>query len=294
MNKDITVVLTLYKRPYNLRKQLEYIKRQTIKPAEILLFKDKPNDGSNIEIPQDIISEFDNIEIAEQNIGVWGRFKYAQSAKSEYVCIFDDDTFPGSKWLENCLTQMKIKEGLYGTNGVIMKVPEDYPKVASYQNIGWLTSNEQSQQVDFVGHSWFLKKSWLAFMFNDTQDIQALKYAGEDITLSFKLQEQGINTYVPPHPYNDKRYWGAIPELSKETSIDANALSGVNANLNKYNQGMLLVLSKGFKPLITKQPERIAKLTYQILLIKRLTWFIHFISLKDSIRRYLFYKFMNI
>ena len=83
MNKDITVVLTLYKRPYNLRKQLEYIKRQTIKPAEILLFKDKPNDGSNIEIPQDIISEFDNIEIAEQNIGVWGRFKYAQRAKSE-------------------------------------------------------------------------------------------------------------------------------------------------------------------------------------------------------------------
>ena len=41
MNEQFSVVLTLYKRPYNLIKQLDAILEQTIKPSEILLFQDK-------------------------------------------------------------------------------------------------------------------------------------------------------------------------------------------------------------------------------------------------------------
>ncbi|WP_086282690.1 hypothetical protein [Campylobacter devanensis] len=39
-NLDVGVVLTAYKKPQNLRMQLEAIKNQTIKPKEILLFQD--------------------------------------------------------------------------------------------------------------------------------------------------------------------------------------------------------------------------------------------------------------
>ena len=95
MNEQFSVVLTLYKRPYNLIKQLDAILEQTIKPSEILLFQDKV-ENEIIEIPSSIKDKFDNIKIASQNVGVWGRFDFAKNAKNELIFLFDDDTIPGN------------------------------------------------------------------------------------------------------------------------------------------------------------------------------------------------------
>ena len=46
-------------------------------------------------------------------------FEIAKKAKNEFVCIIDDDTIPGSMWIENCFSEFNKKEGLYGTCGYI-------------------------------------------------------------------------------------------------------------------------------------------------------------------------------
>ena len=117
---SITVILNGYKRGNQLTEQLNAIKGGTIKPDEILLWYNNPNDDNliNYDVMSSIPTAFCNY-----NFGVWARFAFAFNAQSEYVCIFDDDTIPGSKWLENCLETMKTHEGLLGTVGLLYLNP---------------------------------------------------------------------------------------------------------------------------------------------------------------------------
>ena len=103
---SITVILNGYKRGNQLTEQLNALNNGTVKPDEILLWYNNPGDDSLINY--DIMSEIPTA-LCNYNFGVWARFAFAFNARSEYVCIFDDDTIPGSRWLENCLETMKTK-----------------------------------------------------------------------------------------------------------------------------------------------------------------------------------------
>jgi GT2 family glycosyltransferase len=108
----ITVILNGYKRGENLNEQMEALKNQTLPPDEILVWYNNP--GDNDLINYDIGTEVP-VAYCNYNFGVWARFAYAFMAKNPYVCIFDDDTIPGRRWLENCMETMKTHEGLLGT-----------------------------------------------------------------------------------------------------------------------------------------------------------------------------------
>ena len=134
---SITVILNGYKRGNQLTEQLNALNNGTVKPDEILLWYNNPGDDSLINY--DIMSEIPTA-LCNQNFGVWARFEFAFNARSEYVCIFDDDTIPGSRWLENCLETMKTNEGLLGSVGLLYLNPL-LPAQASYYEhylrFGW-------------------------------------------------------------------------------------------------------------------------------------------------------------
>jgi len=206
-NMDVSVILTLYKRPQYLEEQLRAMQNQSLKPKEILLYQDGTSD--TIKIPENIKQEFDLIEISPINKGVWERFNFARkNAKSLYVCILDDDTIPASRWLENCMDEMLKKEGLYGGIGIIAE-NEKYDNL-NHKRTGWANKNQETTMVDFVGHSWFLKKDWLEWLFEDTQELQNYKICAEDMTLSMKLQQHGISSYIPMQPENIPEFCSSI------------------------------------------------------------------------------------
>lgn len=180
----ITVILTKYKRPHLLENQFISLKNQTLKPDEILVC--------------------DN---SLQNLGVWARFSMALNAKSDFVCVIDDDTIPGVKWLENCHNQFQIKEGLYGTCGYLFNSNTGYKD--NYKRIGWCQPNEETTQVDYVVHNWFFKKEWLRYYWSEIREPEYW-LCGEDMNFSYQLQKQGIPTLVPPHPEKDKELWGSL------------------------------------------------------------------------------------
>ena len=116
---EITVILNGYKRGNQLNEQLEALSKQTVKPTEILVWYNNPgNNDINYEIGTQVPVAYCNY-----NFGVWARFAYAFMAKNPYVCVFDDDTIPGVKWLENCLKTMETHEGLLGTVGLLYQNP---------------------------------------------------------------------------------------------------------------------------------------------------------------------------
>lgn len=257
---DISVILTLYKRPENLKQQLEAIENQTLKPKEILLYQD--GTGDTVKIPEEIKDRFNLIEISPENKGVWERFRFGMNnAKCEYVCVFDDDTIPGRRWLENCMTQMSKQEGLYVTIGIVFENPELCPLESnSYFRVGWDGQLDYTAEVDYGGHSWFLKREWLKELFKAPAEIQEYKRAGEDMSLSYQLSKIGVKTFVPPHPRNNKELYGSIPEISSPLGDTKVAISYNGQSAQNMNSALKILLNEGWLTLKERNPKYVAKI----------------------------------
>jgi len=242
----ITVILNGYRRPEYLNEQLEAIQNQTVEPTEILLWYNHPGDDSiNYDIGSKIPTAYCN-----HNFGVWARFYYALNAKNPFVCVFDDDTIPGRKWLENCMNTMETTPGLLGTVG-LKYFGEGKHYNDGYTRYGWCNpeNTRTTVEVDFVGHSWFFKKEWLPIMFTELPDPK-YKNCGEDMHFSFMLQKygrtyQGINTYVPPHPPEDREMWGSLKAI--EYGDDGKALWRNSPNMHLMNEYFINQRNRGWQ-----------------------------------------------
>jgi hypothetical protein len=147
----------------------------------------------------------------------YGRFAAALLADTEYIAIYDDDTIPGKRWHENCLETMKTHEGILGSAGIILKSD----RYVNHDRCGWPTQNREVTEVDLVGHSWFFKREWLRYLW---QEKPVTWENGEDIQFGFMAKVHGgIPTYCPPHPPEDRELHGSI--LGNELGIDNKATS---------------------------------------------------------------------
>lgn len=237
----ITVVLNVYKRASSMSQQLEAIQMQSIQPVEILVWE-----NGTERVPEEF-REGLTISRGGKNFGVWARFAYALNAAGDYICVFDDDTIPGERWLENCYKTMLKSPGLLGTRGVVFENPNSY---SMHRDVGVYAPNDSTEQVDIVGHSWFFKKSWLANFWGALDDRFHEDIAGEDIHFSFVVQKQlGLPTLVPPHPSSDLSLWGSNPELAKKLGAGAESISRSRESLKRFENALQHYRKLGFKTL---------------------------------------------
>lgn len=235
----VTVILNGFKRAKNLQLQYESVKNQSLKPQEIMLWQNKGEDFDS-QITKQVVHANCN-----KNFGVWARFAFALNAETEYICIFDDDTIPGKKWLENCYNTIQTHDGLLGTIGVRFLSKTGYQPI---HRIGWANPNENTEQVDIVGHAWFFRREWLSTFWRELPSINQSKLVGEDIHFSYTLQKfLNKNTYVPPHPKNDLQMWGSHPELAWKLGQDSPAISMNHDNLKTMSDTYVSYINKGFK-----------------------------------------------
>lgn len=212
-NEDITVILTAYNRPETIGLQIKALLNQTVKPKEIWVWYNKGN-GEQVKIKHDSVK----VIYSTHNFKFHGRFALGLLAKTKYIAIFDDDCLPQPKWFENCLNTIKKVNGILGCSGVKLLKNQYNPN----QKFGWTANhNNTPVRVDLVGHGWFFKKEWLKYMWLE----EPISWEnGEDIQFSFLAQKHGnINTFVPPHPINDKSMWGNLHEFGVKWGNDKNA-----------------------------------------------------------------------
>lgn len=236
---SITVVLNGYKRGSHLQKQLESIQNQTVKPKEIMLWQN---------LGEDFDPELTNQTThanSNKNFGVWARFAYALNARTEFICVFDDDTIPGRKWLQNCLNTINTYDGLLGTIGVRFESETGYQPHKRY---GWANPNENVEEVDIVGHSWFFRREWLSTFWRELPEINSSPLVGEDMHFSYTLQKYlNKKTYVPPHPTGSMDMWGSIPSTAWSIGQDSAAISMNHNNLKVMSDTYVSYIQKGFK-----------------------------------------------
>lgn len=189
----ITVILNCYKRLNYLEEQIQAIENQTVKPSDIWIWYNNPEDGSQINLNEKLQGRYKVIQ-SNHNFNFFGRFSLATLAQTEYIAIFDDDTIPAPKWFELCLETMnQVNDGILGGAGVKLINNHSYEP---HQKIGWNGDKYDSvTEVDLVGHAWFFKKSSLKYFFMEEP------YSwdnAEDMHFSAMAQKYGnLKTYVP-------------------------------------------------------------------------------------------------
>lgn len=264
---EVSVVLTLYKRPKSLESQVEAILNQSLKPKEILLFIDSPHKlniesslDSNLckdsawneyfKLPSALEKNFSNIIQVKFNVGVWGRFSGGLLAKNKYICFFDDDTIPAHRWLESCHSEILKKDGIYGAIGILSNNLSKYPFDFFHRTIGWNSNppfalnNKKTTRVDFIGHSWFLKKDYLGAMWINANEFYKLQNVGEDAFLSYSLKKYfNLNSYIPPH--EKREFFSSIKGL--ELGKGNEAVSSDLEHLKKMNRAIKMLQKRGFK-----------------------------------------------
>jgi len=248
MTSNITAIINIFRRHHILEQQINAIMNQSIPPKSIIIWN---NGNQEVDLSKYKKDPIFKIFDCNYNSGVWSRFMISQLADTDYICIFDDDTIPGSNWFKNCMNCMSQKEALYGTIGVIFKNEDNY---RVYRRYGWDSNlngnNVVPKPVDIVGHSWFFKKEWISFLLREPQKVNEYFCVGEDMTFSYMLQKYAnISTYVPPHPSNDLSLFGSIPKTAWEYGCDGNSGSsgsGFDNVINNYRK-------EGFRTLINRQ-----------------------------------------
>lgn len=239
----ISVILNVYKRPYTLEKQIEAIKNQSIKveSKDIHIWINTP-EGETID--KSLLPKDKDIKIYECNYNTkfFGRFTIPLMCKTPYIAMLDDDIIPGKDWFKNCVESIEKCNGILGASGVITNGKSYIPN----SKVGWngLKSNE-IVKVDLVGHGWFFKQEWSKFMWLETPPSWD---NGEDMFFSYVAQKNGIDTFVPPHPTNDKTLWGNDPTKDNRWGFDKNAHSlSVSNHLTLRNKIVGDLIKRGWK-----------------------------------------------
>lgn len=245
MSSKISVILNCYKRPYTLESQIDAIKKQTvgIKSEDIHIWYNNPDDWSKQIMPKD---KNINVYNCNHNTKFWGRFTIPLMCKTEYIAIFDDDILPGTKWLENCLNNIQKRDGILGGSGVITNGRTYIPN----NKIGWNgTHLNTPADVDLVGHAWFFKQEYSKFMWLEEPPSWD---NGEDMFFSYIAQKNGVPTYVPQHPENDKELWSNYRDKAmtngRDWGMDSNAHSLVHKNhLTLRDEIVMKLKNRGWK-----------------------------------------------
>lgn len=244
---SISVILTAWNRPQYLAEQVRAVLSQTVKPLEVVLWYNKPTRRYGLFSRKQLLSfeHSDRVKkiVCDHNFGIMPRFSLAPCLDGEYICIFDDDTIPGERWFQNCLEHIEKENCLLGTIGLRLLSADDYPVKTEKPRMGWEARNEQLELVDFVGHSWFFRRSWARFFWLEEP---LIKTFGEDIHFCALLKKHGIRSACPPHPKSDRSLWGS---LHPERGIDRVAISSKDRGRDYYNV-VCHEISKGFKPML--------------------------------------------
>ncbi|MEI6610607.1 MAG: glycosyltransferase [Deltaproteobacteria bacterium] len=246
MDPKISVILTAWMRPQYLEEQVESVLKQSVPPHEIILWYNQPPKRLGF-LERKQLTTFKNEKYVKKifcdyNFGIIPRFTLAAGLEGDYVCIFDDDTIPGERWFENCLNYVDNEKVICGTIG--LRYLSHSEMNTEKPRMGWEGKNTKLELVDLVGHSWFFRRQWAPYFWDEEP---LLRSFGEDIHFCAMLQRHGIRVACPPHPETDRSLWGSV---EPERGVDGVAISCSSDRSEDFFRVVQYEIEKGYKPIL--------------------------------------------
>lgn len=236
----ISVILNVYRRPENLKKQIDAILAQTvkIKPENIHIWYNYTDKLQNYpDIPG--IKTY----TCNWNTKFWGRFILPGICRTKFIALFDDDIIPKKDWFKNCMDSFNKKPGLYGGSGILLK---NNGKYRPHTKVGWNGEhNAEITEVDLVGHAWFFPQEYAQFLLREAPSTWE---NGEDIMFAYLAQKYGdVHSYVPPHPENRPEWWSSDFKTGAKLGSDNNASWRKEGHYSERDAIVAYCIDKGWK-----------------------------------------------
>ena len=115
------------------------------------------------------------------------------------------------------MNTIKTHPGILGGVGVKLKEERYY----GHHRVGWSNPNEGVEEVDLVGHAWFMERGSIIDLWREEPFCWD---NGEDIQLSYLSQKySGTKTYVPPHPSRSPDLFSSVKGM--QYGVDKKATS---------------------------------------------------------------------
>lgn len=246
MNKDYSVVIGLYNGYEWLDKIILSIENQTIKPKKIIVWIN--NNENKLFYYEKYKYEKQEIQFIQtnKNEGVYSRFTASLLCDTNRILVLDDDTIPGSKWIENCYNTIDYvgENSIIGYRGIRLKSDALYD-VEAYEK-----GTTETTEVDLCGHAWFVTRKQVLAMF---EDIPVNYFNGEDTHISAINQIKfGTKTYIPKQLISDPQTWGStMQHLGAQAGRLSTSLGPVE-HFNQRKQVNEAWIRKGWKPLYAR------------------------------------------
>mgnify|MGYP005826221023 CR=1 FL=1 len=246
---EITVILSVWRRDH-LNRQIGSIMSQSKKPYQVWIYQNENH--FNINIPEEIKKEhkISVIQSKDINFKFHARFALPLLCDTEYVAIFDDDTIPGQRWLENCIKTSKKNNSIVLARGLTVRPGYEKQRDQNLFATGDGRPIETDTEVDLGGHCWFFKTEWCNYMWRD----RPFSWNnGEDIHFSAACKFYGgIRSFVPEMPANDMSLWG---DLEQHLGADQHATWRKSDHSVLRGDTVKYWINKGWKPLILEKGE---------------------------------------
>jgi len=276
--EEITVILNAYRRQDYLSRQIQAVSQQTLPPAEILVW----NNGQALA-SQDLNYSGTIIANSSKNFGVWSRFALALNSETEYICILDDDTFPGLNFFKSCVGIVSKYNCLVGARGLRFLTNTSYSPFLSF---GWDNPNENLEEVDIIGHAWFFRREWLSYFWRELPVLNTSRMVGEAIHFSYCLRRYGgIKSCVGPHPLRDQSVWGSDPHYARVIGGDSSAISTQHGSFERFDAAYRLYISKGMVILNDLTPTEHSGENIHVIPVRRFYRVINFIKSVPILRK---------
>jgi len=111
---DLTIVLTNYRRPNNLKPILEAINNSTVLPERVVLV-DNSGGVPRFSPARELTEVFHDVVHFEDNAGPSCRFAGAIFQPTKYCMFLDDDFVIGSQWVTTCLSVAALHDDKFST-----------------------------------------------------------------------------------------------------------------------------------------------------------------------------------
>lgn len=206
-------VITMYKRQDYLAEQLFAIKNQSIPPKQIVVIQNE----NHMEIDKFLLEKYEVKLIRSSINSLYFRWIVGYLLDANYICVFDDDVIPGSRWIESCIYSCEKYNALIGPSGRRAAPFNEDRAWKSIENL----SKDTYELCDWVCNSYFFKKDWIKYI-TQYPRYENTQKTFDDIQLATSLKMcGGVNTIVPPQS-DKKSEWNG--HIKREYGHDEHAL----------------------------------------------------------------------
>lgn len=187
VQRNLAVILSSHMRPQMTEQQLLKLRQQTIH-AKRIVFLVSPGLSAN----EALLSSQETVRTSFP-FTPWRRFYEAAMQDAEWVAILDDDTIPGSRWLEAALDYLKDN-----TNDVVAARGVKLDDSLGEHMVGPGQEPQEITEVDYGENGWVLSRQKLVDLLG--MDILGSNGAfGWSVHLGWAAKQQGGKTVVLPY-----------------------------------------------------------------------------------------------